>query len=200
MKKYLIILITVLSLLIIPNVKAADVDLPEKTDHEKVKINLFWSSQCQHCHDFINYFKNRYVDYVDYFEIVGYQVNNNVDNSNLMKAVGIALGHDEKSLNGVPLIVIGEQNQRGFGSDGKELIEMALEEYQNADYKDLVNEVKKEESIEVESKNFSEVCSAAGVRCKKLGNSGLSDTAVIIIIFVIVIGGFAGLTIYSRKK
>ena len=49
MKKILVTILTVLSILLIPSV-GAKTKLPEKTDHEKVKVYLFWSSTSQKCH------------------------------------------------------------------------------------------------------------------------------------------------------
>ena len=59
MKKILVTILTVLSILLIPSV-GAKTKLPEKTDHEKVKVYLFWSSTCHNCHNLIEYFSNKY--------------------------------------------------------------------------------------------------------------------------------------------
>ena len=59
MKKILVTILTVLSILLIPGV-GAKTKLPEKTDHEKVKVYLFWSSTCHNCHNLIEYFSNKY--------------------------------------------------------------------------------------------------------------------------------------------
>ena len=79
MKKYILTLIAALSIFLMPTV-SAKVDLPEKTDHEKVKVYLFYSSTCGNCHNLLKYFSSKYLDYTDYFEFVTYQVDNNQNN------------------------------------------------------------------------------------------------------------------------
>lgn len=56
MKKVVLSILVALCLLIMPNAKAADIELPTLTDHEKVTVYLFRSSGCSHCQDFIEYF------------------------------------------------------------------------------------------------------------------------------------------------
>lgn len=198
MKKYIITILIALCIAIIPNVKAANIELPEKTDHEKVTIYLFWSSTCQHCHDFITYFSDKYLDYSDYFEIVTYQVNKSSVNSSLMSAVGAKI---DETGGYIPLIVIGESyHVVGFGSDGSEIIEEALKAYQDENYKDLVAETIAEEKSNAEAKTFLEACQAAGVTCAgDSSSSKVSDGIVIGIIFGVIVIGFAGLVFYSRK-
>lgn len=201
MKKYIIALILALGIVLMPSVKAAS--LPKKTDHEKVKVYLFYSSSCYHCHDFIEYFSKRYVDYLDYFEIVTYQVDSSVDNSNLMVEAGRAFGDSENDLAGVPLIVIGSEfHQRGFGTDGTNIIDKALEEYENKDYKDLVSELKEKTESNATGKTFLDACKVVGTKCKDPEEKEpfLSDGAVVGIIFGILVLGFGGLVLYSRKK
>lgn len=41
MKKFIVLFIGVITLLFATNVKASKIELPEKTDHEKVKVYLF---------------------------------------------------------------------------------------------------------------------------------------------------------------
>ena len=69
MKKFIVLFIGVITLLFATNVKASKIELPEKTDHEKVKVYLFWSSTCKNCHNLISYFGDKYDAYEDYFEI-----------------------------------------------------------------------------------------------------------------------------------
>ncbi len=200
MKKYIIALLVALGIVLMPSVKA--VSLPKKSNHEIVKIYLFYSSGCPHCHDFINYFSSKYVDYLDYFEIVTYQVDSSMDNSNLMVEVGTAFGDDEDDLAGVPLIVIGSEfHQRGFGSDGTAIIEKALEEYENENYKDLVAELKEKTDNNAAGKTFMDACNVIGTKCKDpdAKEPFLSDGVVVGIIFGILVLGFGGLVLYSRK-
>lgn len=52
MKKFIVLFIGVITLLFATNVKASKIELPEKTDHEKVKVYLFRGAGCSHCYDF----------------------------------------------------------------------------------------------------------------------------------------------------
>lgn len=200
MKKYIITLIITLFVAFAPSVKA--IKLPEKTDHEKVKINLFWASWCPHCHDFIEYFSDKYAAYSDYFEIVSYLVatdsGNNAENASLMQAVAEYFNEDAA----YPLIVVGDNyHMLGFGKDGTEIIEAALEEYQNEDYVDLVSQISSEKKIKAEAKDFENACSIANIKCTGVeAEKKVSDGLVIGIIFGVIILGFGGLIIYSNKK
>ena len=50
MKKFIVLFIGVITLLFATNVKASKIELPEKTDHEKVKVYLFRGAGCSHCY------------------------------------------------------------------------------------------------------------------------------------------------------
>ena len=202
MKKVFLSILVALSLLITPHVQAAE-DLLTITDHEKVTVYLFRSSSCSHCRDFIDYFADNYYEYQDYFEIVTYEVSEE-DNYYLML--------DAKERNGqegdgsVPYIVIGETfDQLGFGTDGTEIIEAALEAYEDVSYKDMVQEIIEDEDLNPSETSLEEAAdyygfNMAGFDGNPTGEEGLSDGAVVAIIFGILILGFGGLVIYSRKK
>ena len=82
MKKFIVLFIGVITLLFATNVKASKIELPKKTDHEKVKVYLFRGAGCSHCYDFLTYFADKYETYDDYFEIVTYESWNNSTNQN----------------------------------------------------------------------------------------------------------------------
>lgn len=197
MKKYILSLIAALSIFIA--VPAQAISLPEKTDHEKVKVNLFWSTSCPHCHDFIKAFSKEYLKYVDYFEIVGYVTNNSEVNYNLFKEVS---KNFEGLTGGVPLIIIGDDYYKeGFGSDPSEVIEHALMAYKDKDYVDLVSKTAQDANIATDGKSFIDTCNIAGEKCAKIGdNKGLSDGVVIGIIFGVLVLGFGGLVVYSKMS
>lgn len=136
MKKVLIALLIALSLVFTPTVDAKT-SLPEKTDHEKVKVYLFWSSTCKNCHNLIKYFSNKYNIYEDYFEIVTYQVNNSEVNSKLSNDIAEQVGEDPGY---VPLVIIGN-TYHVLGWDesvGETIIDEALKAYQDENYTDIV--------------------------------------------------------------
>lgn len=202
MKKVFLGVLVALSLALMPNVKAAEDDLPVITDHEKVTIYLFRSKTCGHCHDFLEYFAENYYKYQDYFEIVTYEVSN-ADNYELMTTVKERMGEEVDG--SVPYIVIGNNfDQLGFGTDGTDIIEEALNAYEDESYVDYVNQIIEEENLDPAETSLEEAASEIGASVVGLNgedpNAGLSDGAIVAIIFGILILGFGGLVLYSRKK
>ena len=207
MKKYIILIIAVLGLLIVPNVSAAKIELPEKTDHEKVKVYLFRGEGCSHCYDFLNYFVNVFKDYEDYFEIVSYESWKNSTNQKLMLAVKKIVGVDEDT--SVPFVVVGDDyNSLGFGDNsGEEIINAALKAYQDEDYTDIVAKTIKDESLTPTSQTVAKAANSEGIKVKKEyleeegieSSKGLSDGVVIGIVFAVILLGFCGLVVLSRK-
>ena len=202
MKKVFLGVLVALSLALMPNVKAAEDDLPVITDHEKVTIYLFRSKTCGHCHDFLEYFAENYYKYQDYFEIVTYEVSN-ADNYELMTTVKERMGEEVDG--SVPYIVIGNNfDQLGFGTDGTDIIEEALNAYEDESYVDYVNQIIEEENLDPVETSLEEAASEIGASVVGLNgedpDAGLSDGAIVAIIFGILILGFGGLVLYSRKK
>ena len=182
MKKYIILIIAVLGLLIMPNVNAAKISLPEKTYHEKVKVYLFRGEGCSHCYDFLSYFVDVFKDYEDYFEIVAYESWKDSANQNLMLAVKKAVGEEENVA--VPFVVIGDDyHLLGFGDNsGEEIITPNPQTVARAAYS---------EGIKVKKEYLEE----EGIKSK----SGISDGVVIGIVFAVILLGFGGLVLISRK-
>lgn len=202
MKKVFLGVLVALSLALMPNVKAAEDDLPVITDHEKVTIYLFRSKTCGHCHDFLEYFAENYYKYQDYFEIVTYEVSN-ADNYELMTTVKERMGEEVDG--SVPYIVIGNNfDKLGFGTDGTDIIEEALNAYEDESYVDYVNQIIEEENLDPAETSLEEAASEIGASVVGLNgedpDAGLSDGAIVAIIFGILILGFGGLVLYSRKK
>ena len=205
MKKTILAILVALSLIVMPSVKAARVtEVPQVTDHEKVKIYLFWASWCPHCHDFLEYFSDKYADYSDYFEIVSFQVDagegNNQVNSALMSSIGEVLGREGS---GIPFIIVGDWYQSGFGSDGTNIIEQALSAYQNPKYKDVVAETISKKNLASDPTSMSEALVNAGISAKETKEEEpkkSNDTLIVVIVFAVIILGFGGLFLYSRKN
>lgn len=174
----------------------AEVELPTKTEHEKVKIYLFYSTGCYHCHDFLTYFQDNYDEkYEDYFEIKGLEVSN-AANVKVLNEVKEQLGIDE---DGVPVIIIGDFKQLGFGTDGENLIEEALEQYQNESYEDVVAEaIDKVDDSNVNLETLDECLATAGL-VKVADENSLPDGVFVAIIFIILFGGLGGLVYLARK-
>ena len=211
MKKILVTILTVLSILLIPGV-GAKTKLPEKTDHEKVKVYLFWSSTCHNCHNLIEYFSNKYNIYEDYFEIVTYQTNNDKVNSTLSNDIAKQVGEDPGY---VPLVIIGD-TYHVLGWDesvGKRIIDEALKAYQDENYTDIVKKAIKDNNLSPKAETIAQAAKEESISVKDeytktditevyenhSAKKGLSDGAVIAIVFGVIILGFAGLVVLSRK-
>ncbi len=197
MKKFLLTILVALSIVLIPNV-SAKINVPEKTDHEKVKVYLFWSSTCKNCHNLISYFGDKYDAYEDYFEIVTYQVNTDKANSELSNAIAEDVKEDPGY---IPLVIIGNTYHVLGWQDslGETIINEALKAYQDENYTDIVAKKIEDKQLTVTEKTFKDACSVAGITCK--GNKeSKTDGIVIGIVFGVLILGFAGLIVLSRKK
>lgn len=207
MKKLLSIIAVLISVCTL-SVKAANVDLPTKTDHETVKVNLFYADWCGNCHNFINYFlKNYEEDYADYFEIVTYEsgADKTTDmiqaNNNLALEIKEYFSISDDDF-GWPFVVIGDTYYKiGYGSGtGTEVIEEALKAYQNDSYQDIVSKFAKDNE-NTKAGTLKEAALNSGIEvAEEDEETGVSDSVVIVIIFVVVIGGLGSLVYFSRKK
>lgn len=198
MKRFLIILITVFSIFLMPTVEAKT-SLPEKTDHEKVKVYLFWSSTCSNCHNLIKYFANKYQDYEDYFEIVTYQVNNDSNNSSLASTIAEQVGEKPGY---VPLVVIGSTyHVLGWqDSVGETITKEALKAYQDEDYTDIVAQEIDAQKLDAKTKTFEEACDIIGVKYGASAKTKVDSKFVIVFIVGVVMLGIGGLAILARKN
>lgn len=213
MKKYIVLLISIVGVLFATNVKAAKIELPKKTDHEIVKVYLFRGAGCSHCYDFLTYFSDKFKDYEDYFQIAAYESWNNSTNQKLMLAVKKIVGEEENG--SVPFIVIGDDYKlMGFGAkSGEEIIEAALKAYQDENYTDIVKKAIKDNNLSPKAETIAQAAKEESISVKDeytktditevyenhSTKKGLSDGAVIAIVFGVIILGFAGLVVLSRK-
>lgn len=197
MKKLLVVFVTLLSVFAFP-VKAESIDLPEKTDHEVVKLYIFYGNECSHCHEFMEYFMDNYKDeYKDYFEIVAMETWKNEQNNAFALEMKERLSVSDKEY-GVPFIIIGDYYKCGFSkASGQAVINEALKQYQNENYEDIVAKERASTKNTVSEETLREAAVTSGV-AKKEGTA--SDAIIIGIIFAVVIIGLGGLVFLSRKK
>lgn len=198
MKKLLIVLITILNLFFIIPVEAKT-SLPEKTNHEKVKVYLFWSSTCTNCHNLMKYFANKYQDYESYFEIVTYQVNNDKNNASLASTIAEQVGEKPGY---VPLVIIGN-TYHVLGWDdslGEIITKEALKAYEDKEYTDIVAKEIKNNKLDVKEKSFAEACDVVGIKYNINTKNKVDTKFVIGFICVTIILGTIGLIILSRKR
>ena len=86
----------------------------------------------------------------------------------------------------------------------QEIIDEALAAYQDESYQDYVGSIIEEEGYEPSDETLEEAAESLGINVVGLNGedpeAGLSDGAIVAIIFGILILGFGGLVLYSRKK
>lgn len=108
---------------------------------EKVILYLFHGATCPACNNALKTIKEERNTTFKNVEIRTYEVWNNKDNNKLMSKVTEKL---KVNVNSIPYFIIGDYNRVGYNS------ETLLKEYKNAlnnkDYKDIVEEVIKENS------------------------------------------------------
>lgn len=199
MKKVLLSIVTLMMLLTIPFVDAKE--KPKVTDHEKVTIHIFWGNGCPNCTNAINYFHNLGSEYEDYIEIKTYEVWYNQDNNKFAVEVADLLDHE---LEGVPFLVVGEKYVSGWSdSVGTELIDYALDYYEDKNYKDVVKKALKDTEYEVTETSLEDAFQEENNENTTAGQQktepGKYDTIIIIGIFIVLIGGFAGLVFASKR-
>ena len=186
MKKILLSLLTILTLVIMtPEVKA----------NEKVKVYMFTKDGCSACASATDYFNSlSSSEYGDMFELVDLKIfdgNWNYNNENSENIMIKTLEHFDESTApediATPLIVIGDYHTIGLSQDTSAVEEAIKSNYENENSEDVVKNIAKDNNIDL-----NEVMGIV--------EPGKYDTLIIIGIFVVVIGGFAGLVILGRKK
>ena len=201
MKKVIIsVFAALIFILTMPVVNA--IEKPEITDHEKVTIYLFRGEGCGHCQNAISYFLSLGDEYKDYIEVKAYEVWKNQNNSALAADVAKEVGTEYTG--GVPLIVVGEQYLGGFGQDsGEELVKIALQYYEDEDYKDVVKEKLKEKDYDETQESLKEAAVSEGltseIQTPDSESTGKYDAIIIVGIFAVLIGGFAALIVIGKK-
>lgn len=176
--------------------KKLDIDVPKVTDHEKIKVYLFRGESCTHCYDFLMYFNTHAKQFKDYMEIVSFETYK--DNQELKSKVNDFLNiTDEKQRASVPLIVIGDWYHLGFGEDeGIEIINKALEAYQNDEYVDMVQKTIEETSVANNPETLQEACEKEGIKV----NNDLSNAIVLGAVLLVMVGIIVAIAISTKKK
>lgn len=139
---------------------------------DQVTIYLFRGNGCSHCRDFLTFLNSIVDEYGSYFKLVSYETWYDQANNKLMSRVSKFL--DGKKAEGVPYIIIGNKSFGGYGSSSdEEIISTIMSEYSKETRYDVI-------------KDYEE-------------NGSSGDGLVVGIIFGVLIIGFTGLVIYSRK-
>lgn len=159
---------------------------------EPVKIYMFRGETCHFCEDALAWFDSIEGTYGQYFDLITYEVWNDQNNSQLMQTVAEFMGDDAS---GVPYIIIGDYTYpNGFAADsvidengltmGEQLISKVMEFYEQDNRFDVMDELR-----------------ATGVSVPEYiaPAEPKDNTAVTIVVCVVVAGAIAGL-VYARKR
>ena len=193
MKKFLLASILILvSFMIIPVVNAAN----------KTKVYMFTKNGCSACEYAFEYFDGLLEEEPDLFELVDLEVWSGSDQQgkwilgsedlyNLMVASLEYFDEDSKQLY-TPTIVVGDYIQIGV-QDIKDMHDRIVELNKAEKPVDVVSDLAKKANI-----NIDKLKKDRGQGDKET-ESGKYDALIIIGIFVVLIGGFAGLIIIGKK-
>ncbi len=183
MKKICLMIITVLGIILIPKSVYAS---------NKVTIYIFRGSTCAHCEEAINYI-HKHEDEIDpNIEILTYEVWDNKTNASLEEAVAKNLGVDTTDNFGVPFIVIGKDYIKGYSDSSTfdSMISKAKSYIDNDEYEDIVKKTIKEEGLTPEALKISDIFSEPNKMV----------TIIIYVVFGLIILGFIGMIVFSRRK
>lgn len=198
MKKILFSLIIVLYLFIGMPVSAK----------EKVPVYMFSKDGCSACLAAQEYFEELQEDYPDLFElreIVVFYGSKwtavSEDRTNLLIKVYEYFDEDSSKA-ATPTIVIGNYHTIGLPSDTDKVYDAIVDAQKNKTedkVQKLINELELdlEDLLEYDSSNYTDTTTSTTTNTNDA--SGEYDTIIIIGIFVVLIGGLAGLVVAGKK-
>ena len=192
MKKLLLSLITVLAFVcLLPVVKA-------KSD---VTVYMFTKNGCPACASALEYFNGLLVDDPDSFKLVDLEIFDSEWNEVSEDAYNLmidTLDHfgestDPKDI-ATPLIVIGDYHTVGLPQDTS-VVEDAIKDAKDAKKEvDVVKQIADDKKI-----NYQDFIKVEDENTSEETKSGNYDAIIIVAIFVVLIGGFAGLVVLGKK-
>lgn len=194
MKKIILSFVTIISLLVMMPVVKADSD---------VTVYMFTKDGCPACASALEYFNGLLADDPNSFELVDLEIFDSEWNEVSEDAYNLmidTLDHfgestDPKDI-ATPLIVIGNYHTVGLPQDTS-VVEDAIKDAKDAKKEvDVVKQIVDDEKInyqdfvKVENENANN---------NEEQKSGKYDAIIIVAIFVVLIGGFAGLVVLGKK-
>lgn len=112
-----------------------------KETDDQVTIYLFRGYGCPHCQEFLEFLNSIVEEHGSKFKLVSFEVYYDQNNGNLMEEVGTFLN---KSADGIPFIIIGNQTFAGYGSTMSDQIISAIDaEYNKKERYDVFEEMAK---------------------------------------------------------
>lgn len=113
-----------------------------KETDDQVVVYLFRMTTCEHCHDAVSFFNDIVEEYGDKFKLRSFEITGNATNNAIYQRVINYL----KIKEGVPLILIGQNQFRGFNSNTGESIKKAIDQtYEEKERFDIFDEIEKKE-------------------------------------------------------
>ena len=207
MKKVILSFIAALSMLVMLPVVKADSD---------VTVYMFTKNGCSACEAAREYFEGLLEKDKDAFKLVNIEVwcgtdyvtdpdnpqwiLGSEDAYNLLMAAVDHYKLDESQL-GTPVIAIGDYATIGFNSNDPSDITDAISKAKKSKKEvDVIKDLAEENNIELSSviKDFG-VKSCDKTTADTTKSSGKYDAIIIVSIFVVLIGGFAGLVVLGKK-
>lgn len=168
--------------------------LPNKVEaSDTINVYLFRGATCEHCHDALEYINEHREEIPDNVEIITYEVWRNSDNSTFHNEVAKALGLDEDDYNTVPLFVVGDEYILGYGTGTwEELFEFAENYASSDDYEDIVANTRNNTTLnlELEAMTLDDLYSEPNPIV----------TIIVYVVFGVIVLGFIGMIVFSRKK
>ena len=181
MKKFLVTLLMLTSLMVLPIKVNAD---------DTINLYLFRGDTCQHCEDALEYINNHREEIPENVEIITYEVWDNDENAKLMDAVADTLEVDKTDNFGTPFFVIGHEYINGYGtSTWEELFDIVNDYKENGGYEDVVKSTIQEEKLEVEALTLEDLYS----------EPSMVATIIVYCVFGAIVLGFIAMIVFSRK-
>lgn len=182
MKKILLILVAVLTLSILPMNTHAK---------EKATVYLFRGKTCEHCEEALTYFNNHKSEWEDILEIKTYEVWNNNNNAVLQSKVAEKLNVPENKRTDVPMFVVGDNYHIGYSGvvTYNKIINMAKELNNKEETIDVVENAISENNLKVSALSIADL----------FGEANPIVTYIVFGIFGLIVIGFAGMIVFSRK-
>ena len=177
MKKFKILLVIMIGLLMIPFSTYAEEENVEETD-KRVTVYFFYGDGCPHCAKFEEAFDNMKKDFGDSFKIIRYEVWKNEENSKLMDKILELKGEEENG--GVPYVIVGDKAWIG---------------YDETEIDEVVEAIKSEYKKDVEKRY--DIMDFVNVPEKK--NSTANDVVTLVLILIVVAGIIVGI-VKTRKN
>ena len=187
MKKIITIIVIGLILLIPSTALAKD----------KINIYFFRGDECPHCEEALNFLYQNIDKIPDNMEIITYETWSNKKNAKLQDRLSEILEVPEDSRGDVPFVVVGNDYRIGVSASLaglNTLVEMANKYVDNDEYEDLVAKTINDMQKENKKLKFKSYTLEKLLGPNKIGN------IIVLSVFGVIVIGFAGMIILSRKK